>query len=275
MSKFKRMLRPTDFWHIGEHESWFSDMAQKGLHLKSVGIQFFKFTKGEPKNIKYRIDLSQGNKITNEQKAIYSQSGWEYVTTYGAFNVFASPVELNAPELHTDPAEQAYTLDDLCKKTTKTAIFITAMVAVMIVMIVSIWLLSSAPYLALIEGTIMQQALLIFVELFVVYTSVQPAMSLRKLRKSLSEGKPIDHSAPWKKSYKAKRVIAGLYILLALFGAILPIMQLTLRETKNLPSENTDLPIVRLADIEQNDELEIDRDNQYTYDWSLMAPIQY
>jgi hypothetical protein len=285
MNKIKRMLRPTDFWHIGEHESWFSDMAQEGLHLKSVGIQFFKFTKGVPQNTKYRIDLSQGNKITTDQKEIYSQSGWEYVTSYGAFDVFASPVELNAPELHTDPAEQAYTLDDICKKTTKTAILITIMVAIMIIMIVSIWLFNPAPYLALIEGVIMQQAILIFVELFVVYSTIQTALSLRKLRNSLSEGKPIDHSAPWRKTYRLKKIIASLYILLAIFGAVIPIMQLTLSETNTLPIENTDLPIVRLADIEQNNELkrdvstyskdEIDRNNQYTYDWSPMAPTQY
>jgi len=285
VNKVKRMLRPTDFWHIGEHESWFSDMAQEGLYLKSVGIQFFKFTNGEPKNIKYRIDLSQGEKIAADQKEIYFQSGWDYVTSYGAFNVFASPVELNAPELHTEPAEQAYTLDDICKKTTQTAIIATVAVAVMIVMLASVWLFNPAPYLSIIDGSIMQQAILIFVELYVVYSVLQAAISLRSLRKSLSEGKPINHSAPWKKKHKVKLIIASLYIVMAIFGAILPIMQLVMSETKTLPVADTNLPIVRLADIEKNPELKresssyirdnIDWGNRYKYNWSLLAPVQY
>ena len=285
VNKVKNMLRPTDFWRIGEHESWFSDMAQQGLHLKKVGIQFFKFTKGEPKQMKYRIDLSQGEKIATEQKEIYSQSGWDYVTSYGAFNVFSSPVELNAPELHTDSAEQAYTLDNLCKKTTKTAIIVAVAVALMIGMLVSIWFVNSAPYLALVDGTIIQQAILIFVELYVAYTSVQAALSIQALRKTLSEGKPINHSAPWKKQHNAKLIVASAYIVLAIFAAILPLMQIAMSETKILPVASTNLPIVRLADIEQNLELDrkrsstirddMDRGNRYRYDWSLFAPVQY
>lgn len=285
VNKVKRMLRPTDFWHIGEHESWFSDMSQEGLHLKSVGIQFFKFTKGEPKNMKYRIDLSQGEKIATEQKEMYSQSGWDYVTSYGAFNVFSSPVELNAPELHTEPAEQAYTLDNICKRTTKSSIMVTVAVALMIVMLASVWLFNPSPYLALIDGSIMQQAILIVVELYVAYSSLQAAISIRSLRKTLSEGKPINHSSPWKRKHKVKLIIASLYIILAIFGAILPIMQLAMSETKTLPVVGTDLPIVRLAEIEQNPELNretssyirdnVDWGNRYKYNWSLFAPVQY
>lgn len=285
VNKVKNMLRPSDFWHIGEHESWFSDMAQEGLHLKKVGIQFVKFTKGEPKQIKYRIDVSQGNKITSEQKEMYSQSGWDYVTSYGVFNVFSSPVELNAPELHTDPAEQAYTLNHLNKKITKNAILVAVAVAVMIVMIVAFWFRDSAHYLALVEGIIIQQATLIIIELYVVYTSVQPAISLRALQKTLSAGKPINHSAPWKRQHKAKLIVASFYIVLAIFASIHPFMQLTMGYTKTMPVASTDLPIVILADVEQNTALvrksslhirdNVDWANRYSYDWSLFAPLQY
>ena len=55
-------------------------------------------------------------KMGPETKAMYLESGWGYVTRYGEFNVFASPVEANASELHTDPTEQAYTLNYLNEK---------------------------------------------------------------------------------------------------------------------------------------------------------------
>ncbi|WNF36810.1 DUF2812 domain-containing protein [Bacillaceae bacterium IKA-2] len=286
MNKTTNMLRPTDFWRIGEHESWFSDMAQEGLHLKKVGLQFVKFTKGKPKMMKYRIDVSQGKKITPEQKEMYSESGWNYVTSYGEFNVFSSSVEANSPELHTDPAEQAYTLNYLDKKLSKTAFVVAVAVLLMIGMLVSIWFFNSANYIALVDGSFIQQSILIIVELYVAYTSLQAAISIRALRKTLSEGKPINHSAPWKRIRKVKLIIASLYIILAIFGAILPIMQLAMNETKTLPVAGTDLPIVRLADIEQNPKLNrgeassyirdnVDWGNRYTYNWSLLAPVHY
>lgn len=180
LNNVKNMLRPSDFWRIGEHESWFCDMAQEGLHLKEVGIQFVKFTIGNSKQMKYRIDVSQGKKITPEQKEMYSESGWDYVTSYGEFNVFSSPVEANAPELHTDPAEQAYTLHYLNKKIIKSAIVVAVAVALMIGMLISIWFFNPAHYLALVDGSIIQQAILIIVELYVAYTSLQAAISIRR-----------------------------------------------------------------------------------------------
>lgn len=61
-------------------------------------------------------------------------------------------------------------------------------------------------------------------------------------------------------------------------------MQLTKVETQTLPDGNSDLPIVLLADVEQNPMLVRDEDymsdgidwaNRYTYNWSPFAPMQY
>lgn len=109
MNKTVYKLRPSDYWRIGEHESWFADMAAKGFQLKKMGLQFVQFIKGEPKEMKYRMDVSINKKISPELIQMYAESGWDYVTSNNFFHVFSSPVELNAPELHTDPAEQSYT----------------------------------------------------------------------------------------------------------------------------------------------------------------------
>ena len=59
LSKIVRKWRPDDYWRIGEHESWFQDMALEGLHLKDIGYRMAKFEKGEPKKTKYRIRNSR------------------------------------------------------------------------------------------------------------------------------------------------------------------------------------------------------------------------
>ena len=170
MNKTVRKLRPSDYWRIGEHESWFTDMAAEGFHLKKMGLHFAHFVKGEPKKMRYRIDVSLKKKITPEQIEMYADSGWDYVTSYEFFHVFSSPVELNAPELHTDPAEQSYTLKELDKKLAMNAGIVVVAVILMIGMVSAIWFLDGTPTFVFVEGIAIQQTILtIFYLIFGLY----------------------------------------------------------------------------------------------------------
>ena len=55
MTKIVRKMLLGDPWRIGEYESWFSDMASEGLHLKKVGYLFAHFEKMEPEDIRYEL----------------------------------------------------------------------------------------------------------------------------------------------------------------------------------------------------------------------------
>jgi len=285
MNKTVRKLRPSDYWRIGEHESWFADMAAEGLHLKKMGLHFAHFVKGEPKKMRYRIEVSINKKIIPEQIEMYAENGWDYVTSYNFFQVFSSPVERGALELHTDPAEQSFTLKQLDKKLALNAGIVAVALILMIGMLSAVWSLDGTPTLVLVEGVAVQQTILSVIIGYSAYTSIQAALSIRALRKDLIEGKPIDHRAPWEKRYRLNSIIALVFILLAGLGAILPAVQLIKGDTKTLPEANLDLPIVRLADVEQNSALirekssyisdNVDWGNRYTYDWSPLAPVQY
>ncbi|WP_059172668.1 DUF2812 domain-containing protein [Bacillus sp. FJAT-27445] len=285
MNKVVYKLRPSDYWRIGEHESWFADMATKGFHLKKMGLHFAKFVKGESKNMRYRIDVSIKKKITPEQIQMYAENGWDYVTSYNFFHVFSSPVELNAPELHTDPAEQSYTLKELDKKLALNASIVVGGMILMIGMLTSIWFLDGTPTYILVEGFAIQQTIFSIFIGFMAYTSLQAAISIRALRKALMEGKPIDHHAPWKRHHRLHSTIAFLFTVVVGLSAIIPFVQLVKMDTKTLPEASIDLPFVRLADIEQNPALvreeptymsdNVDWGNRYTFDWSPLAPVQY
>lgn len=285
MNKTVYKLRPSDYWRIGEHESWFADMAARGLYLKKLGLQFVQFVKGEPKEMRYRIDVSIEKKITPEQIQMYAESGWDYVTSNKFFHVFSSPVERNAPELHTDPAEQSYTLMELDKKLAMNAgIFAIGMI-LMIGMLTAIWFLDGTPTYVLVEGMAIQQTIIAIFIGYSAYTSLQAAISIRALRKNLIEGKPINHHAPWKKHHRLNSVIALLFTAVVGLGAIIPFVQLAKGDTDTLPEASLDLPIVRLAEVEQNPSLvrgestymsdNVDWGNRYTYYWSPLAPVQY
>lgn len=286
MNKTVYKLRPSDYWRIGEHESWFADMAAEGLFLTKMGRQFAKFVKGEPKNMRYRIDVSEKKKIPAEQIEMYCENGWDYVTSYGSFHVFSSPAELEAPELHTDPAEQSFTLKELDKKLAFNAVLVILGLTLMIGMLGSIWFLDRTPTLFMVEGTVaIQQPIFVIFVAYTAYTSLQAALSIRDLRKRLAEGKEIDYHAPWKKYHRLNTVAAFLFTIVVGLTAIIPFTQLVKMDTKTLPETEVDLPIVRLADVENNPDLVrseteymsdgVDWGNRYSYDWSPVAPVQY
>ncbi|MBM4763004.1 DUF2812 domain-containing protein [Bacillus sp. B15-48] len=285
MNKTAYKLRPSDYWRIGEHESWFADMAAKGLHLKKMGIHFAKFDKGEPKKMRYRIDVSIKKRINSEQIQMYAESGWEYVISYSFFHVFSSPEGLNAPELHTDPAEQSYTLKELDKKLALNAVIVIVAMILMVGMLSSIWLLDGTPTFVLVKGGAIQQTILAMFIGYSAYHSLQAAISIRALRRNLIEGKPIDHHATWKKHYRLHSTSAFLFTVVVGLSAIIPFVQLVKMDTKTLPEASLDLPIVRLADVEGNSAMvrgepsyisnNVDWGNRYSYNWSLLAPVQY
>ncbi len=285
MTKAVYKLRPNDNWRIGEHESWFADMAAHGFFLKKMGIPFAKFVKGDPKKMRYRIEVNSGDEITSEQKQMYAENGWEYVTSYNLFHVFSSPADLQAPELHTDPAEQAFTIETLDTKLTfSTIITITGML-LLIGMQAAVWFLDETPTLVLIEGSAVFQVIFGLFLLYSTYLSLQAAISIRKLRRNLIEGKPIDHHAPWKKRFQTQIIIGILLTIVMGLIAIIPIFQLAKIDTKTLPESSPDLPFIRLADLENDPDFireepvffndDVDRGNQYSFNWSPLAPLQY
>ncbi|MEI5909633.1 DUF2812 domain-containing protein [Bacillus spongiae] len=285
MNKTVHKLRPSDYWRIGEHESWFADMAAKGLHLKKMGIYFAKFDKVEPKKMKYRIDVSIKKKVTPEQIKMYEDYGWDYVTSYSFFHVFSSPEELDAPELHTDPGEQSYTINELDKKLTLNAVIVIVAAVLIIGMFSASWFLSKTPTLVMVEGGAIQQIILVIFLGYLAYNSIQASISIRALRRNLIEGKQIDHHAPWKKHHRLHSTITFLFTIVVGLSAIIPFVQILKMDMKTLPETNLDLPFVRLADVEDNPALvrgepfyvsdNIDWSNRYTYDWSPLAPVQY
>ncbi len=283
MTKTILKLRPNDYWKIGEHESWFTDMAKQGLHLKKTGILFTHFEKGQSKNTKYRIDVTTGS-LSVEQKNLYQEYGWDYVTSYGKFRVFSSPEERNAPELHTEPGEQSYTLSMLNKQHCWLAVFVSIAMILFFAIMFSMFFLNNTPYRTLVTGQSFQQLILILVELYVLFSTIQAWSSIRSLRRSLLAGNPIDHHADWRKNRWKNNTLSLALIMLSLVSILLPVMSMIKAETTALPLE-TDLPIIRLAEIEENTNLKrdagysskdgLDRSNQYQFSWSPVAPVQY
>lgn len=82
-------------------ESWYKDLAEKGLVVKEAGGLFSVFEKSEPVKRLYRILPESITKINSEEKTIYESSGWNYVLTHGSMSLFYND-NLEATEIFTD-----------------------------------------------------------------------------------------------------------------------------------------------------------------------------
>lgn len=122
------------------------------------------------KRIEYRIEVTDRKLISYEQIDLYEENEWKYVTSYQWFHVFSSPTEDNAPEIHTDPAEQAFTLQRLSKKLVFYLIWISLGVALILGMLLAMWFLDGTPVLRLVEGYVVQQSILTLVYIHYVFT---------------------------------------------------------------------------------------------------------
>ncbi len=278
-------FRVFDFWQIGELESWFSDMAKKGLILNKVGL-FVIFIKSEPQDIKYRIDISSEYKLTDDDKEIYKNAGWDYITNYGKFNVFSSPENRNADELHSDLQEQSYTLKSLDKMHKINAIIVLLLTIFIIFTSFLPLILSKTLVLDLIDNSKSSFIILMILDFFILYKSLLSFISVRKLRNNLLKGNAINHKVDWKKTRKVSLILNIFFSILLIMMIGISWHHLSLGKKVELHKGDI-VPIVRIRAIEGRDDLKepeyvVHRDsdtkhfpNKYFMKSSLLAPKQY
>lgn len=90
-------------YRIGASESYYAHMASQGYHLKKAGSVLDRFERGQPRELLYRVELCQERAFPQEQRELYEDCGWSYLTRCGVFHVFTADPRENPPEIHTDP----------------------------------------------------------------------------------------------------------------------------------------------------------------------------
>ncbi|MDF3000833.1 MAG: hypothetical protein K0Q48_952 [Bacillota bacterium] len=282
-SKTVRRFMQDDIWNIGRNESWFSGMAEKGFHLRSIGRTFALFEKGEPTKTNYRIDV-MNTAPGPEQLELYEEFGWKLVCHIKELYIFSSPENSACPELHTDPAEQSFTLETVDRKLKYQVIWISFLMMIFLGMMAALFLLNQTPTLSLMEVTGLQIPILLFVELYVSYSVIRNYVSLRRLKRTLSEGRPMNHKESWRLPRLINGTISVFFILTAFLTIYLPVAEIIQRENYSLPEKFSNLPVIRLIEIEKRPDLKrqtgpfsggVDFLNSVITGWSPMAPVQY
>ena len=124
MSKQVYKLPPCPAWQTDTLERWLEDQAAEGLILSRDGFMLgfgtAAFEASTPKKMRFRLEpaeLPVGILADGEPDKVefHTDLGWDYHETYGQYHIY-STADPTAPELHTDPEIQAYTIEKAKKR---------------------------------------------------------------------------------------------------------------------------------------------------------------
>jgi hypothetical protein len=96
-------------WDDEKEEAWLREMANQGLHLKSVnGPGIYTFEQGSPRDVAYRLDYPDTNKDYENYLQLFRDSGWEHVSQISGWQYFRKDVvDGEAPEIFSDNESKA------------------------------------------------------------------------------------------------------------------------------------------------------------------------
>lgn len=196
--KRKFTFHPKDY-AIGQIEKYYSDMAAKGWHLEHRNIFTSSFLQGEPKDMKYRVEVASpkafdSTRLPEEQVAVYEDCGWEYVWGHGFIHIFRAPADSDTEEFYLDPAQQADTLKALRKQALGNILYWPVWIIIFTVM--NFFTGQNMPAETYLMWLQTPQAVLGILAIMIAFTlgSTIDAYNINKLYKQMKAGIPLDHS---------------------------------------------------------------------------------
>ena len=235
-------------------QTWLEDMAKEGLFPEpdSRFLTVFSFRKGAPRNLRYRLEAivprglwSAADGPDAEMRQTFSQMGWEFVDYFGHYHIYRS-TDPQAPELNTDPALQATTLNALKREQRSAAIY--AVLYPLLYSFVSSNAMS--PFRMLVSAGPWLVGAIVGFLLWAFLSSALTVIRLGKYQKRLKAGESLTQRKDWRKtSHLAKwlRLIPGTTVLMLLVSLGLLLNTTTVRQPLDTAPEN--LPFVTLEEI--------------------------
>ncbi len=252
---YVRVWKLDDLCDLDRNESWFSDMAEKGLFVDHFTTWFAWFKRGRPQKTRYRMDILS-RALTEDELALYDSCGWHFAALHTeegfrkdiCYYVFQTDENAGVPELHTDPVEQAKSLKRLHGKFRRDVFLTLVLLAVVFWDVIT----TGRPDLRfelLVTGEKPFRIYWVLFGLLEMVNSLRSWLNIRRLRRRLTGGESLDHHADYRKAHRQYVVTSVLRILLTVWALTMPFIWgiRTISSSRALPvSETVDFPVVRL-----------------------------
>lgn len=284
--KIVRRLVPVDFLDLDGLELWLEEMAARGLHFQKFGTFFAQFRPGEPARVRYHAEPTEkGENTIPAQAADYGDMGWSYVGKIGYLALFRT-ADPDAPEFHTDPVAQSYTLDRLTRRLTRFVWLLLAMMAALVAFMVWARLDSSfGLVLSLVRFSSLYTNLVILADVALILYFSWGVWGLCRLRRRLRAGIPHQRPRHWQHTGLVRQGYTLLLSIAALvqIGFTAAHFAGVTRWDMELSDLDRPTPVLSLAELEGNVYTPEpfyypgyegpDRDNFVSYDGRPLARI--
>lgn len=279
---------PCPVLDIEAMQTWLEDMSLEGYLLSDCSAvrNKFHFYKIEPLPTRYRLTpvsdkIEEWNLRPNEEFAAISAAyGWEHVCSSQWLHIFRA-YDVDAREIHTDPAVQTQAIRQLGWRIIRTALVWLAMPLVYFFLIYALgggrfWqsiLIDSAGF----------QIDLAYLVLFAMVKTTVELAQLYPLYRSMKRGYAPIRRKEWKKKAPIHRAASRVYpVLLVILAIVVVSGRHAYRDQVDyqpLPRVGTELPFLCVADLAQEcDVASAQRmeDVNYMRSWShLLSPVNY
>lgn len=239
-------------FNLGGTERYYTEMAAKGWELVKHGVWLSKFRKTEPKKMRYRVEviapeLLEDGKPPEEQRSIYEDCGWEYVTGCNQIQVFRSGADSVAPEFYLEPEQQAATLKSLRRSYLNS--LTGPLIALVILLLHSMvwWGIGDGEWTAGLFLMWMSQPYIligvILAEFSLLFGAVWGLCYLHRLYRKMKQGTPLDHNA------SPHNFIPTVLQVMLVVGFVLALVYAWRDENPAPLPEHTDEPYILLSDL--------------------------
>ena len=284
---FVRRLVPVDFLDLDGLELWLEEMAAKGLHFQGFGALFAHFQRGAPAQVRYHAEPTPDKRrdVIPGQAADCGELGWHYVGKIGWLAIFRTS-DPDAPDFHTDPVTQSYTLERMTRTMTRYTWLLLAFMIPLTAFLIWARLDSSfGLVLDLVRYGSLYTSFVFLLDLVLTVHIVREVWGLCRLRRRLRAGIPRQRPARWRHTGLVRQGYTLLLCVLALaqIGGACAYFLGPTRWSAELSSLDRPAPVLSLAELEGEGYAPEpfgypgyegpDRDNYVSYEWKLLARI--
>ena len=284
--KIVRRLVPVDFLDLDGTELWLEDMAAKGLHFQKFGTFFAQFRPGDPAKVRWHAEPTEkGGTSIPAQTGEYADLGWTYMGKIGYLALFRT-ADPDAPEFHTDPVAQSYTLDRLTRRLTRFVWLLLAMMAALVAFMVWARLDSSfGLVLSLVRSGSLYTNLVILADVALILYFSWEVWGLCRLRRRLRAGIPHQRPGCWRRTGLVRQGYTLLLSIAALIqiGSTAAYFAGVTKWDLDLSDLDRPAPVLSLAELEGDGYATepfgypgyegLDLDNYISYDGRPLARI--
>lgn len=273
---------PYTYWQVDEYEQWLTELARDGWEAIKVGSIWIKFRRIQPGERSYKIIFSKATTSNQDIK----EEEWKEIKVAANFNLYMETKASGLENLGYNQEKEIEALEKLRQAIKAQSIMLGLCIGVMVIILASYMIEENFIY-KLITGDFISFIAVLFMQIIPLIQHLAEYIGLKKLQTKIgNEGSHFNRLVD--KKPRKSNAIRKTYTFTILFIVVGLLIFLLIGdyERQTIPIEDIDIPIIRLASLEEDPTLtryssdsfvssDVDGYNYYEREWNPLTQVQY